>query len=171
MLDLIQLQPNMYDVPIPGSFPRKIRDSLLFVANHPESASQIGLIPYGQDSFLVNSKTWAQFIGLKFNSCNRNFQDHGFKLDSHFVISQELRNRYPEVILSRRKWLKRTCVHGPFNAQSTDVEIARAQSYAKAIRARTPHPNSLDWSDSSIDSFHETEDCLPLSDIEQRANL
>jgi hypothetical protein len=97
-----------------------------FVTEHPEFRFEIGLIPIGTSSFIVNSNLFAQFIGVKRNSLNRDFQQHGFVRD---VCSQETT---PEPF--SRNWTKRTFKYGPFNAQCTEEEICLASTYARQKR-------------------------------------
>jgi hypothetical protein len=122
-------------------FAMKLFKILRFLIDHPEAALCIGLIPYDQNSFLINMKYFAAFLGLKQNSCNRNFQQHMFILDKNFRISQELRDRYPAVTLSERTWRRRQFALGNFNGNSSEAEIAVATAAARS--ARVPWAKSL----------------------------
>jgi hypothetical protein len=115
-------------------FATKIRDCLRFVADHPWAASRIGNIPYQGNSFLVNSKILAAFLGIKLNSCNRNFQQHLFRCDMNYQITQETRQRYPDIAISPRTGPMRRFAHGWFNEQSSDADVALVTETASRIR-------------------------------------
>jgi hypothetical protein len=123
------------------SFAAKMRDGLRFVGDHPEAASKIGLIPYGSNSFFVNSRICGAFFGIKANSCNHNCKQHEFVLDKDYEITQALRDRYPDIALSPRTWSLRTFRRGRFNGQSGDDEIAVATIAASQSR----RPQRAQW--------------------------
>jgi hypothetical protein len=100
--------------------------AIRFVTEHPEFRFEIGLIPLGTSSVLVNSSVFAQFIGVKRNSLNRDFQQHGF------VRNVSSPDPTPEPI--PRNWTKRTFKYGPFNAECTEEEICRAYFYTAFFR-------------------------------------
>jgi hypothetical protein len=134
MSELQELQENVCGPHMRLSFATKLRNTLRFVDNHPDAASRTGLIPFGPNSFLVNSKICSQFFGIKPNSCNRNFQQHQFGIDFHYQITQACRDRYPNIQLSQRTWPRRTFKYGQFNGDSSDEEIAVATIEASRQR-------------------------------------
>jgi hypothetical protein len=155
MTQLEELQKAVCGPHLRVWFSTKVRDVLLFVSDHPETASQVGLIPYGHNSVFVNSKICARFFGIKPNSCNRNFQEHGFRIAGKAEIDQELRDRYPGIFLQTRAWTKRTFAYGLFNGGSSHVEIAHARRCAQAIREGRPAPELIYSSDTDADPLDE----------------
>jgi hypothetical protein len=102
--------------------------SLRFVTEHPEFCSEVGLMPLSSCSFLVNSEGFACFIGVKRNSLNRDFQQHGFV--------REPCSQPPTSEPLPRHWTKRTFTYGQFNAQCTEEEAHLATIYARQFRKR-----------------------------------
>jgi hypothetical protein len=159
--DLVQFQTKVCGPHIKISFATKIRDGLHFVDDNPWAAAYIGLIPYGPNSFLVNSRICAAFHGIKRNSWNRNFQQHHFDLEKHYPISQELRERYPNIALSPQTWLRRIFKLGSFNERSSDAEIAIATKMAASSRRKyvqVSEPFEGDVGDA--DDFGQFNECL-----------
>lgn len=106
----------------------RLHRALQFVTEHPESRAEVGLIPFNTSSFLVNSEVFACFLGVKRNSLNRDFQQHGFM--------RELCSQDPTLEPVSRHWTKRTFKYGPFNAQCTDEETCCASLHAKQNRTQ-----------------------------------
>jgi hypothetical protein len=130
--------------------------SLRFVTEQPEFCPEVGLIPLSSCSFLVNSAVFATFIGVKRNSLNRDFQQHGFV--------RELCSQPPTSEPALRHWTKRTFKYGPFNAQCTEEETCLASLYAKQYRLRAG-PVESNWvppgdnGTFQIESFADSADC------------
>jgi hypothetical protein len=101
-------------------FETKVRECLRLVIHHPWAAPRIGLIPCEEDRFLVNATIFTAFQGIKANSCNRNFRQHGFTRDKEYQITQETCERSPDIALSPRTWSARTVPGGALNEQSDD---------------------------------------------------
>jgi hypothetical protein len=122
----------------------RLFETLQFVTEHPECCLEIGLIPSGPRSFLVNSDVFAGFLGLKRNSLNHNFQQHGFGVDATSDVCQEALAHTPELALCARHWSKRTFKYGPFNPQCTPEQVAFVADHAKHVRRRiTPAEEDL----------------------------
>jgi hypothetical protein len=112
----------------------RVRLTLQFVAQHPEHLPRIGLISCGYNSILVNARIFGEFIGVKPNSINRNFTQHGFILDPKCDVTQELRTLSPKLARMSRSWCKRVYKFGPFNARSTPEDAERMSAYAHNFR-------------------------------------
>jgi hypothetical protein len=144
------------------------RDALRFVEHYPTSSPIVGLIPCPPNGFLHNSSVYSAFCGLKRNSCNRNFQQHGFVLDGTCNVQDELNNRFPGLNLSPRNWVKRVFVFGPFNGQTSEAEADCALNHARAVRARRvpaapprPAAEPAEMSDEPSDIAEISEDWPP----------
>jgi hypothetical protein len=59
----------------------KVRMALDFAQSHADAIPRIGLVPCGSDAFFVKAATCACFFGLKHNSLNVNFRNHGMARD------------------------------------------------------------------------------------------
>jgi hypothetical protein len=117
---------------------RRLRDTLNFVQTHPQYGPRIGLIPADDNSFFLNSTAFAEFLGLKDRrSCNRDFQQHGFVLDSTCNVLDELKKHVQGVLPSSRCWVKRRFAFGSFNGNSSREEIARVSNHAREVRNHT----------------------------------
>jgi hypothetical protein len=167
MRELREFQKSMYGPHVRQPFARKLRDCLSFVTTYPRAVSEVGLIPFGDRSFLVNSKACAAFLGIKSNSYSRNFREHGFELDPSFMITQELRHQHLSIVLSRRAWAKRTFADDPFNAESGDADIEQAVRHSIAIRKGKPPPGPfLEEQDDYFRGPAISEDDLEFGDSE-----
>jgi hypothetical protein len=114
----------------------RLQDTLNFVSAHPEYTLDIGLIPAGPNGFFLDSTLFAEFLGLKNqNSCNRNFQQHGFPIDRRCNVAIELPKYYSQSVPSGRHWAKRVFTFGAFNGDATGM----ATNYARDVRmSRAP---------------------------------
>lgn len=86
-------------------FVTRVVHILNFVYAHPETVTQLGA-GWCRDGrhFVANSKTLGSFLGLKSNSINTNFRDHGFQIMT--CQRTELQKDYP-VLSDIRHWKKR----------------------------------------------------------------
>jgi hypothetical protein len=116
------------------------RNILRFVDEHTEAGQEKCLIRYDSNSFLTNSTLYAQFSGMKKNSYNRNLRQHGFAIDSGCDVAAELGIRFPMIMTSARSLVKRVCMFGQFNGQSSDEEIGIATDHACQVQSRRVTP-------------------------------
>jgi hypothetical protein len=131
---------------VPTPWAQKIHEALQFVAAHPEFAPAVGLVPSSIDGFLVNSHACAQFFGVKRNSLNRNFQEHGFRVDVGCNLASELAAKCPQLAGTERRWVKRVFALGAFGTASGAAEVAAATAYARlsrGCRVGAPCPEAL----------------------------
>jgi hypothetical protein len=113
----------------------RFRELLRFLTLHPQYARDVGLIPAGTKGFFVNSQVCARFLGSKCrNSLNRNFQEHGFKIDQTANVADELKFCSPQLITSHRCWSKRVFDFGDFNGESSNQQTDLASNYARLVR-------------------------------------
>jgi hypothetical protein len=138
----------------------RLLQTLQFVTAHPEYCLEIGLIPLDSCSFLVNSNVLACFLGLKRNSLNHNFQQHGFILDITADSAEELQTHAPELVCKARNWSKRVFKYGLFNAQCTRQQVAVASIYAKNARKHNPRTEE----DLPLLEYHEFADTESYDD-------
>jgi hypothetical protein len=134
----------------------RLQETLRFVTRHPDAGPNIGLIPVGSNGIIVNSKLCARFFRLKDrNSCNRNFQQHGFLIDRRCDIADELGELFPTSIPGKREWVKRVFQFGSFNTQSSAQETGVASAYARTVRKHVPfrpdRPNGSECSSVTLD--------------------
>jgi hypothetical protein len=111
---------------------------LAFIDQHPDAIPFVGLIPCGPNAFLVNSDLCAAFFGIRRNSCNRNFQQHAFRVDNQGNVADELARRCPNLIGEERHWVKRVFLFGLFNADSTREQVEVASAHARSVRGNQP---------------------------------
>jgi hypothetical protein len=174
MLDPNQLPvsavPSIHD----KTWALSLRNALRHVSHHHESFSTIGLVPAGPDSFFVHATTFAKFLGLKDrSSLNKDFQQHGFYIDTDCDI-EELSRLCPQISPSPRCWVKRVFALGPFNGDISDQQAGIASNYAKQVRkglaVTAPHlrnvhqdddddpwPNQTRWSDWDEFTFLDSD--------------
>jgi hypothetical protein len=131
-------QKDLFGPHIRISWEQRVRKALHYVQEHPEAIPFIGLIPSGRSAFLVNSEVCAAFFGLRRNSCNRNFQQHGCSVDTQAVIGAELVRQCPNLAGQERHWVKRVFLFGVFNANSTQEEIELVSADARSVRDHGP---------------------------------
>jgi hypothetical protein len=96
-------------------------------------------------SFYVNSHQLGEFFGLTANAINRDFRQHGFKLDNTCDISSELRIRCTGFVVPSRCWGKRICALGHFDAIGGADAVALASDHARMVRSA----RNADWNQAS----------------------
>ncbi|OHT16015.1 hypothetical protein TRFO_13496 [Tritrichomonas foetus] len=94
----------------------KIFHMLQFVRKHPEKMLELGA-SWCNDGrhFVINSNILGSFLGLKANSVNTNFRDHGFQIISS--NAQDLRSEFSNMIETRH-WKKRISGSSSFTINS-----------------------------------------------------
>jgi hypothetical protein len=133
-----EFQSQVFGVHIRMPWAQRIYEALHFIESHPDAIPLIGLIPCGGSTFLVNSKLCAPFFGIKRNSCNRNFQQHGFRVENQGNIRDILALKCPSFAGNERHWVMRVFSFGEFNADSTPEEVALASAHARSVRSHRP---------------------------------
>jgi hypothetical protein len=120
------------------------------------------MIPAGPNSFFVHTATHAKFLGLKHRSgLNKDFEQHGFYIDTQCNVARELSQLCPEISPSCRNWVKRVFDLGLFNGDISDQEAAVASNYAKKVRnglavtARQLAQNAITWKWSDDESVFD----------------
>ena len=118
----------------------KIFHVLQFVRLHPEKIHELGAA-WCEDGrhFIVNSNILGGFLGLKANSINTNFRDHGFQILSS--SSQEIKNRFP-TITETRHWKLRLSSGANFHAASTIEEAENIPCLQQKVDNVTANYNS-----------------------------
>jgi hypothetical protein len=126
---------RVFGAHIQMSWAERIYEALRFVENHAEAIPYVGLVSYGSNALLVNSTICSKFFGIRKNSCNRNFQQHAFRIKQDQNIAAELSRRCPSLAGQECHWVKRVFEFGPFNPHSTPNDIERASAYARTVRS------------------------------------
>jgi hypothetical protein len=130
-----QFRANVFGGHIRTPWAKRLHDTLKFVTEYPQYAVMIGLIPCDATSFYVNSHQLGEFFGLTANAINRDFRQHGFKLDNTCDVSSELRTRFTGFVLPSRCWGKRIFTLGHFDAIGGANAVALASDHARMVRS------------------------------------
>ena len=104
----------------------KILLILQYTKKHPEDIIRVGggWLSDG-NYFITNSGIIAEFLGLKANSINTNFRDHGFNLVS-FTDKEKIRKEFPS-LTNIKFWKVRKYKTDEFNQNSTVDDVNNFQ--------------------------------------------
>jgi len=98
-------------------FMTKILHILRYVSKHPQEAEDLGASWLSDNThFITHSNKIGSFLGLKANSINTNFRDHGVIIKKSTV--NEIKTEFP-YLRDQKNWKKRVCQHYNFNSKST----------------------------------------------------
>jgi hypothetical protein len=111
------------DHPNRVKFATKLFHILTFTKSHPGTIPFLGA-SWCQDNlhFICNSTIIANFLGLKSNSVNTNFRDHGFEIVR--ISLPDLTREFP-CLTTNHNWKKRINHQFIFTANSTLADIER----------------------------------------------
>jgi hypothetical protein len=116
-------------------FVQKMADYLRMVRDNPEQAKTVGLAWFHDSCrthFAANSAIFASTLGIKKNSVNRNFRDHGFRIALHDMQNHAEKLSLPD----REKWRVREMTH------ELRTVIATASAFTKPATV-TPPPDVI----------------------------
>jgi hypothetical protein len=116
-------------------FTNRVFDSAVFVTQHPEHLTDVGILLSTTGGMIVNLTLFSDFLGIKRDSLGHNFRDHHFTLDRLYDPSAELLALLPKSgRIDTCHWsLRRAAASTPANPTTTNVSSADNDSWLDHI--------------------------------------
>jgi hypothetical protein len=80
---------------------------LSYVREHPEDIPKIGIAPAEGDSFIINTRDFASYTGLKITSINKTLKRMHFGTHDSHNLTNELHALMPKMYVRPNAWTKR----------------------------------------------------------------